>query len=194
MTVCRTLCAPGYREVEPLAGPKLRPGAAKLPSGQKPQPGTPPPWHLLPEGLREKLGENTRVHFPVRSARRPTPPTIRTPTPSMDATTHHLLITLTSSLPLPAGLRRCQSGRSRGWRRSQLHKHWRQPASTAGPCATPAPRAPGFFSVAPGSADPWDPTLQHRFHRLRRPAPGASRLLLAAGSCRARASPEPGGH
>lgn len=156
-------------------GPALRQGAAKLPNRQKLL-GTPPPSRPKSEGLRGKLGEGTRVRFPVRSAQRLTPsdpPTIRTPYPQLGR--HHsptLGHPKTSSLTRPAGLRRCQSGHPQGWRRFQLPKHWRQPASAAGPCATPASRAPGSFSVAGGKSwaagsDPgFGDCLQHQCHRL----------------------------
>lgn len=155
VTESSTLCAPGYQEVEPRQAPALRQGAAKLPNRQKLL-GTPLPSRPKSEGLRGKLGEGTRVHFPVRSAQRLTPsdpPTIRTPYPQLGR--HHsptLGHPKTSSLTRPAGLRRCQSGHPQGWRRFQLHKHWTQPASASGPCATPASRAPGSFSVAGGKS------------------------------------------
>lgn len=133
-------------------GPTLLQGAAKLSNGQKLL-GTPPPSRPKPEGLRGELGEGTRVHFPVRSARRLTPsdpqPSVP-PTPSLDATTHQLLATLRPPLspspPVFAGASRVTRGGGGDSSCTNTGGSLRPPQDRA----TPASRAPGSFSVAGG--------------------------------------------
>lgn len=154
MTAPSTLCAPGYREVEPGAGPALRQGAAKLPTGQKllgtPLPSRPKP---KPEGLRGKLGEGTRVHSPVRSARKLTPSDPQTsvlPIPSLDATTHQLLATLRPPLspspPVFAGASRVTRGGGGDYSCTNTGGSLRPPQDLV----PPPPPEPRGLSPSPG--------------------------------------------